>query len=454
MIDQIFLAMLRSGVVKDASWASFPEFLRSAMQLNRLSSPDLAARLSDERVTASTVRKWRTGESHPPLNLIPMLASALDVEAEEIAAELGILDRSRKTAVRTELALRLPRLEAEIHRLSEVIVRAESNNGQAALVSAVEASDEWALGIWPAYEGPKAYRVHSADRLLLLRTDKRVAHESQLPASIVAALDGLHASTSRAPGWDQVTNGKGLAYSIQVHTRPHPPAASRNELEVAPSVLVLSTTVRAWERSVAAHLADALGFGLTSSRDIASIVADEHINRTRSWSQYAERLIEVPPESYVYSHSESSGVKDSRTRKALQRRLETSSLVVWLKEDDALIDHAVQYRNPRYEGWTAEEDRARTIRHRDEITEMLEARTSRRTIVIPLSLPIAATPLTDPHSLREENVERSIATAALVLQAIVSDHGVSIDELAGQDSVAVRWLREHTTADSTAPPRQ
>lgn len=420
-----------SSLMRDPSWARFPYVLEKYMKRANLSSVQLATKLEKQlltaAVTAGLVRKWRSGDRDPQVQQLPDIARALSTETHivdvaDLAAEIGMLPRESMPKVQTDLAVRMIKLHAENRKLELRANRSIDRTGYADLILAVSDSTRWAVAIEPSYAGPPDARVHVANRLVLRRIDGIDARKADLPKRIAGALARLGAEESTAPGWPmgigagRFTASKGvLRFSVEVVSRPHP----SNGLPIPGlhSVLVLSTTVRSYPFHIAAHLADALGFGLTGSRDTASLVLGKPIAETTpaDWAPYVEHLIEFPPADFVYHHAESSGVRAPETVRILRRFLETPSLIVWIRESDDLIRFAARHRVE--EG--REVEAILGMRFRDEMDVLLGRRLG-PTIVQEVGLPHGVHIHTDLDEFRESGTVQALDSAALIVRNMVT----------------------------------
>ena len=374
---------------------------------------ELARRLGQEgRITAGVVTKWRSGVQHPRLSDLPQLARALAIDPVDVAIQVGVLPSSFTSRIQVDMAIRLSEYQADVTRLHAERVSEVMRSGMAKLVEAVLEQPHWGLAVEPAFEGPTRERIHLANRLAFRRVDGVRADREEVLGEFGGLLRDLHASRSEVGGWP--TNGvEPVRFSVPVYTQPRPPRSSTTHPDCS-ALVVVSTTIKSWAPLLARHIADDLGYGLTSGLDLAASVHAKSIDQTVSHERADQSflLIRNPPPRYVSYHYESSEARDSRTVEALFNMANDGAKVLWLRESDDLLRFAVNNRSDT--SMRARDlDLVATLSHRDQVDDAIasSAQLRARTLQIDLQLPAGSSPEVDPTALRNERIEQTIRSA-------------------------------------------
>jgi transcriptional regulator with XRE-family HTH domain len=403
---------------KDPSWQGFGQWLVKAMEDAGVRPAQLARELNDEfRISPSTVAKWRSGVQHPRLSDLPEIARVLGFDPIDVAIQVGVLPPSYTGRVQVEMAMRLSQYQADLARLHAERVQVATRTAMADLLDSVLETKRWGLAIQPAYEGPPDDRLHLANRLAFRRTDGESARVEDVLIDFGDHLRQLHASAGKVGGWPAQSDGSDapVRFSIPVYSRPREPRHSTALHPHCPAVLVVSTTVKSWAPVFSRHLADTLGYGLTSGLDLAASVHLKSIEQTVSKERADQSflLIRNAPSRYVSYHYESSEARDSRTVEALSTMPNDESKVIWLREDDELLRFAVAHRSD-LGARERERDLEATLRHRDAVDRIVagNARLGRRTLQVDLRLPSGSSSESDPYTVRDERIAATIAAAS------------------------------------------
>ena len=400
---------------RDPSWAGFGAWLIQEMTRAQVGSASLARLLdTDGRITAGTIAKWRSGVQHPRLEDLPAVARALRLDPVDIAIRLGVLPPSYSGRAHVDMAIRLSELQSAVATFQAEQLLRMRRSAMTELVEAVLAQPRWGLAVEPAFEGPAEDRIHLADRLAFRRTDGADTSVADVLHEFGRHLHGLHASESRVGGWPLGGSGTPARFSVPVYTRPREPQISAPSYPRCPAVVVISTTIKAWTPVFARHLADSLNYGLTSGLDIAASVHNKSIDQTLS-AERAEQtflLIRNPPGRYVSYHYESSAARDSRTLEALALLPDDGTRVVWLREEDDLLEFAVRHRSDR-ERRRQERDFAATRNFRDGVDDLIATspRLQGAVMRVDLTLPPGTSPQSAPDVVRHGYIAEILAAA-------------------------------------------
>lgn len=385
--------------------------------------------------TAEAVRDWRSGRRRPPIELLPELAVILGLAPFAFAEALGLVgERERRAVEPTDLAMALVRvreLEDRVRRLTEdqADVLRRTAVGAALLAARAHETKRWAVAVWPAIEGPPDCRLHVADRISIRRCDGEPFDHNDLVRDLGSILRRVSAVEVRAnfqAGWPRgVDDSSEGRWSIPLLTGPRPPLPG-GLLDSALSIAVVSHTLRAWSSDVAAHIATALGYGLTSTRDLVHILDEvwlssgeplnRQVNRDRRRDLFRE-LLARPQVHYVWYHFDMEA--DNPLVAGIERQLRTmGQVVVRLREDDALLEYASAWLPAVLSG---EESRdvvlAKAWSARADVDRAIVSETSSTIVQLDVKLPDGVDISVPPNSaqFREGCFDRSLWLALAVL---------------------------------------
>lgn len=407
--------------VRDPSWAGFAVWLSDRMDASRIGPTAMAKYLGrEDRITPSTITKWRAGSQHPRLADLPAVAVALGVDPVDVAIELGVLPGSYAGGVQIDMAIRLAEFQAHIADLHAERMSQSIQSGMANLLNAVLQKQRWGLAVQPAVEGPPGQQLRLANRLAFRRTDDVQPRVEDVLSDFGPQLRELHASSSYIGGWPADGDvAPPVRFSVPVYTQPHRPSGPAHAY--CPAVVVLSTTIKSWAPVFSRHLADDLGYGLTSGLDLAASTHNKSIDLTVSKERADQSflLIRNAPARYVSYHYESSEVRDSRTMEALSTMPADDTKIVWMREDDQLLQFAVNHRSD-LRAREPERDLEATVRHRDDLDVVLTHAALRdRVLRVEVHLPEGCDPKSDPNSIRRGRVEATITAASHTFNEMV-----------------------------------
>jgi transcriptional regulator with XRE-family HTH domain len=275
-----------------------------------MTSADLARKVG---VDEETVRNWRKGKTHPRLAQLPLIAEVLEMGGDHtsggadhlyIHRRMGLLPVKPHDRELIDSAYRLQKLEL---KLAEAMDRAGSlgrRGGAATIVRAAVRTGEWAVAVWPVIEGTEDCPLRVADRIDIRRTDGRPVSNDDVwrDPALKSALRAAYAiPAARSPRWS--TEDDVSHWAISYVGSPRSPITRLPHTGVV-SVVCVALTVDSWVNDVASLIGTALGYGMTTTRDLAmeayglhaGIALAEH--RRIAYNAKLER----PPEGRVLSH--------------------------------------------------------------------------------------------------------------------------------------------------------
>lgn len=398
------------------AWQAFAAEVSRLLEEKAMTRAGLARALG---LAPEEVRNWLYLRSRPPLTLLPAIAQILGVGQEHLLVAMGVLTAPRPAtdANVVHLATLLTEAEQVAVRRANDVASDLAQTGVARLVNAALDTERWGVAVWPAVEGPPECRIRVADRLLFLSVtgDTEPVAES-FSADLRDALRDSGAikvrNVANAP-WRASDDGHDLLrYSIPRFTGARAPRRSVALPRLA-SLGVVSLVVDAWVSDVAAHVSEALGYGLTSSRSLATAaygVSPDAAERSRHRIEMARHLLAHPPERYVWYHFSNRAVEDDPITRQ-QSVVGPISFLVRLRETDDLLELSVrnQVGSPPVELKQLVEARAAQDRAFDLETE------ASRVLTVEVGLPPEGSPTTPTTELREPNFVRSLQIAAHII---------------------------------------
>ncbi len=321
-------------------------------------------------VTEEAVRNWRRGKTHPSLAQLPRIAAALRMGADPddggigdplyLLRRMNVISPTADDAELIDTAHRLQKLEL---KLADAMGRAGAYGraeGAAGIVRAAVASGTWAVAVWPAIEGTPTCQMHVADRVDVKRTDGQPTTTQLVwrDPSMKAALRAAYAvPATREPRWSEADDVSHWAIS---HVgSPRNPIVERPYRRIT-SLGFVALTASSWVNDVASLVATALGYGLTTTRDLAmeahGLTSGVTLGSQRRTAHH--RLLERPPEAGAWSHHAPLGrVPESPfvARSGLWRQ---DVAFVWIRESDELLQRWVDNDPSRGDVATLIADRA------------------------------------------------------------------------------------------------
>lgn len=379
----------------DPAWAAFRRELLQAMAETRVTNRQLADAIGE---TEATVAAWRQPHRGTPrLGLLPAIARELGMGRTEhreydplqLPRIMGMIPSPPGTSDvnhAVDLAYRVQKLELKLIEAQERAGDQGRRAGAAGIVRAAQASGRWAVANWPAIEGPPDCRLRVAERIDIIRTDTSdptplTAEEVWADAEMRHALRSAYAiRATRGPRWADHSTVPVSSWSILHVGGPTSPLI-RVAHPGAPSIAVTALTVDSWANDVASLLATSIGYGLSSSRDMAMEVygIGPQDQTTDQRLDIHHRFLERPPKRRCWAHYSGLSSGWDTLLDTPQKRADPEILHVWLPESDELLERWAQ--RPGLSGRDANGMR----RDRDKITgHVSQLRDPNRVIVIPV----------------------------------------------------------------------
>lgn len=329
------------------SWKVFKQELVDAMDGKntgvRVSAPQLASLLN---VSDEMVRNWRKGRTRPRLDQLPDIARILQMGGNPSAEiEWDPLYLLRKMGLLVDFvptvdsvladAITAQKLRIRIARAQEAAARIGSAVGAALVTQKACELGTWAVGVYPALEGPSGFQLHVADRLTFIRTDGAPVGQGEVWGDFEEELRATDAipSQATAPRWP------GSPESLEANwVIPRVGATRSSEIQIPypglRCIAVVSLTVQAWANDIASHLADVLGYGQMSTRALAAdLTGDWHgITNLYGRRKAHDYLLADRPTKRVWSHW------DYRGPLCPDRPPQEGLKIIYVRESDELLD--------------------------------------------------------------------------------------------------------------------
>jgi hypothetical protein len=412
------------------------------------------------------VRDWRRGKSRPRLNMLPALSRAVGKEPWFFGAVLGAVSGPDEQPPKfIEVVRENLRLLADNKALQG---RRSPESGVTAVVEAAIKSG-WAVAVWPAVEGPADNGVRVAYRLRLhpvpagAKTPRPEAADFKNVDSALAAAGAIRLGAWAGTYWpppDKRNVKADQTWSILRLGSQHPPAAS--QLASPRSIGFVSLSKRAWPADVAALVARALGYGLTSSRDLARLGHEDEgdtATKTARRDIAFQQLLRYPPDGYVWYHfgEPRQGRPDPFVALGESWK-DRTHLLVYLREDIKLLHFATRFRSDVIEGAQTSQsafDRIRAVqRGRDAFVRDRLLDADGAFLKIAVGLPKADVKKEEPRTLRDAFTTRSLELAEFVIKTMkahnLCDH-TSFDEW--EEGELKTWAQGRTSSPSSSSRR-
>jgi len=316
------------------------------MAERHVSAPGLAAMLGNE-VYADTVNNWRKGTHPRPLNLLTRISGALGMggpalgehDPTHLLRAMSLLPEEPDEREVYALAHRVQKLDQKYRRALERSAELGRDIGAARILRAVTETGEWAAAFWPAVEGPPDCRMHVADRVDLRRLDNApVTHQDAWDDPILheALRDAYAVPSTRGPRWSP-DDERVTRWSISHLGAPISPIRRTQHPGVA-SINCYAISVESWVNDIANLVALALGYGLSTTRDIAMEVTGIDLASTRPEARRAAHahFLAAPPLRRVWSHHAPPSNDQPDPFMTARRDV----FHAWIREDDELLERA------------------------------------------------------------------------------------------------------------------
>ncbi|MFE4542413.1 hypothetical protein [Arthrobacter sp. NPDC056727] len=338
---------------RDKSWAIFTRELNNWMDHRQVGPADLVERLQElglHDVHLGKVKNWRNGTGCL-LAELPYFVRALEMGGKGdgsfnpnyLAEKMGIIPETPSREDVVDLAYRVQKLELKYHGALERASEAANFAGAAGIVSAAVQSRNWAVAVWPAVEGPEECRLHVSDRIDIRPNVYEIDPEitPQVVWEDPVMRDALRVAyaipAGRKPRWSYHEPGV-TSWSISHIGKPMAPTI-RAEHPGFSTINFYSQTVDSWVNDVASLTATVLGYGLTTTRDLAmeyyGIFGDqilgEHREPMHRW------LLDRPLRRRVSSHYGPISNKGPTPFANSADEFNGHTFHVWLQEDESLL---------------------------------------------------------------------------------------------------------------------
>lgn len=446
-------ALMETNDGKAAGLPATPKALADAM--NGLLGDVDSATYDEHVVEAVDVRNWLNRRTNPRLERIPTLGEALEAGRSGaggwdplfLPRAMGVIPASSENLA-IELALAVHRLQVRYNRLQNDTAARGQAHGAAAIVQRACESGDWAVAVWPAIEGPPNCRMHVADRLDFRRTSGALFTRDDLWNDFETVLRGAGAIPATShPRWTQATDddvssdGSARRISHWAVPRVGAPRASTTSQPWpgVSSITVVAVTVQSWANDVASHLADALGYGLSSTRDMSMDLFGirDGVNADEARRQLQQWLVEGPPRKRVWSHW-------SRTDPILAgtERIPQDLRVLWLHESDELL--AIELERSLYRQAGNQLRLADLQAARDEGDRTVES-LGTSAVRVDIDLP-GGFRLTPTDGQREVRWQATLESALCAVEALVREGVLT------QQSLRAFWSRGTKTSQPAHAP--
>ena len=347
----------------DKAWQKFSRLLNEHMKDARISSRDLAIEAGLTETGESVVSNWRRGRSAPPLSMLggivdglnrllatvghPQLTMADVLKRMDIlvGAPHGQLDLESIDEKLVAKAFRLQKLELKIEEANSAAAEFGRNGGTAAVVRAAVKTGNWAVAVWPAWEGPNSDDlIHVADRIDIMRVpssrERLTAEEVWRDPEMKAALRAARAIR----GTVSPRSADGIKVPVSswaiVHLGSPRDALLPDRWPGLPgSICFIATTLNSWANDVAAIVALQIGYGLTSVRDLVMEIEGVDTRDLRANLRVHDQLVHRPPQRRVWSYVGGLGIDNSEIDAEIRRAVEgETTFVIFEEPDDSLKD--------------------------------------------------------------------------------------------------------------------
>lgn len=353
--------------MQEKPWDAFVRVLTREMGREpALTAAELSERLKSvglSGVTPETISNWRRGRARPPLNELGRLVTALGEDRDEgrtaltlnrLLQEMGILPKDVSDEDLFDRTWRLHKLNQKLRDAESAVALLGRRAGVARIVQEAVSAAQWGVAVYPALEGPDAAtRMHVADRLSIVRVsgtpqDSNPRDDVWSDPVMKSALRATYAIPSRAGvRWLELPNlvdSEAIAgasnWSVSYVASPRDPvvAAPWHGLR---SLCVVATTQTSWVKNVASLIGLALGYGLTTTPDLAMTMTGESLDDTTHLARDASHrgLLEQPPRRRIWAHY---GIRESDVGVfgTADRRVEESTRFILLDESDGQLARA------------------------------------------------------------------------------------------------------------------
>lgn len=387
------------------------EALRSAMVSRGVTNRELAMFLErlDPEINEEKVSTYRRGNVALPLYLAQSVAKRLGMRSHDSSEELvdkfgydpmlmvrlfGLApedeeaDRlmagselwsiaSAESAVIDRLRV-LERLEQEVVKQELMLSGLERDRAARLLVQAVLESRRYAMALWPVQAGPtdqSRHLLHVSDRVDIRRLDGGATSASAVWQDLGSALAQARAWPSVAqPRWPNgqaesldVRDPRVSRWNLQRLDAPRRPQVSHAHPGF-PAVAFSAVVSSSWVGNLASIVALVLGYGLTSTTDLARRLdgLSRYTPGTGSRNRVHSELLRNPSGRQIWAHASTIDPSHPRSPWLPDGGSSHPELVhVRLVEDDELLEataedrrHTAGFKASDLPGWQRARDQA------------------------------------------------------------------------------------------------
>lgn len=335
----------------DPAWPAFREWLKREMnEPGRILYRVMASSIG---VKEETLRSWRRGRSRPHLDQLADIADAVATLRarprwqvhKELLSAMGLFRDSATAEEVLDAAHRYERLQQKAAAAAEQAARFGRVAGASAVAQAAVSTREWAVAVWPAVEGPADCRMHTADNIDFRRTDGRPVRQEEVwdHPILKTALRASYAIP--AHGGQRWHGGEDVSSWTILHLGlPRSPLRTTVWPGLA-TVQFFALTRASWVVYLADLTATALGYGLSTTRDLVleaygaryDDASPEHL-----WEAH-RYLSERPPSRRVWAHY---GWHEGSAETPFDHHggpWRDDVIYVWLKESDEMLANVMAY---------------------------------------------------------------------------------------------------------------
>lgn len=455
----------------DASWDIFRSELKHWMELRRYTNKALADAINADAddaglsapITEQIIKRWRHSTS-PPLQSLKVIGRILGMSNDPagnapydptyLPRAMGILEAAPEHSELIEAAYRLQSIRAKITDAQSTLASATADEG---VVNIVRRAMESGLGaaVLPVFEGPRGYPMHVSDRIDLRepQPDRPAPKPIDHPGLADALQDSFAVVSRRTPRFAVAADAAPPVtlspWAVQYVGRPRPGIVHRPH-DGVPAVVVTSVTTTPWTDDVGALVAMVLGYGFTTTRELArELVKDPYRSDHLRNDIHDNFLSAATPTRRVWSHHGSilSGDNPYAPFRDAQGRVTNQLVQICLVEDDASLLHTAQFPPGRLGGGrpvdevSSEFDELR--RQRDTMVARAEELTGNVRV---FSLPVTFSPEPDERWLQ-------VFRCTLAVLQIIAGLGIDGDLRDVHDRLVrsdpqvapqvLRWLADH-----------
>jgi hypothetical protein len=349
----------------DVAWSAFKHALVREMGRTKpaLTAKELELRLLARGLTTISeerISNWRRGLSRPKLVELGVIVDALNHERPDDRArpfsmqtlleDMGVVTLGPSSQELFGRAYRLHKINLKLEGADTALATTGRRAGAARIVQQAIDTQEWAVAVTPALEGPdENTQMHVADRLTIVRVGGQPLFDDPdadiwADKHMKAAIRSTYALPSEAGGRWSTPPPDAVApptrWSISYVSSPRDAVVSV-PWEGLRAFAVIATTQTSWVKNVASLVSLALGYGLTTTSDLAMVATGRSTDKTshRDRAQSHQLLLDRLPARRVWAHYGIPSPGDS-VFGPLPTESGGAPRFVWLDESDRQLRRA------------------------------------------------------------------------------------------------------------------